>query len=156
MRTRRAVPIRGGVRGRLLFTSSDANADPIWPESPLSCSRIEKGTVMRRSFRYPESSQLDLAVDLSLGLAALMAVLLSLGATFDFCSRLDRITAWFCNDSGSAEVSDTGQPERRSLTNAAGAIQPSLQPDQPPQTDPPSGSAGAPGGEGPPTSDDEP
>jgi len=83
---------------------------------------------MRRLLRCPEPSRLDFAVHFSLGLAALMAVVLSLGATFDFCARLDQIGRWFSNQDGSEIVSGPDQREKNSFTNAAGLPTPLLRP----------------------------
>jgi len=70
---------------------------------------------------------MDLAVHLGLGLAALMAVVFSLGATFDFCARLDQIAERLTNDP-SAAASAPAAKERNSFTNAAGAAVPPPQP----------------------------
>src|SRR6266566_10039067 len=61
---------------------------------PRRDSPFEKGTDMRQLFRYNEPTRMDYIVHLSLGLAAVVAVVCSLGATFDFCARLDRIADW--------------------------------------------------------------
>jgi len=67
---------------------------------------------------------MDSVVYLSLALAAVVAVVCSLGATFDFCTRLDQFVEWF--QAPSAVVSEPGAGERISFTNAAGVEVPVL------------------------------
>jgi hypothetical protein len=67
---------------------------------------------------------MDYVVYLSLGLAAVVAVVCSLGATFDFCAHLNQFVEWF--QAPSAVVSEPGEGERISFTNAAGAEVPVL------------------------------
>jgi len=86
---------------------------------------------------------MDFVVNLSLGLAAMLAVGFSLGATFAFCAHLDRIAGWFSSQEGLAIVSGPDQPERNSFTNAAGPPTPVLQPDSVLRTNLPSGSPGS-------------
>jgi len=73
---------------------------------------------MRQLFRYNEPTRMDYVVHLSLGLAAVVAVVCSLGATFDFCARLNQVVEWF--QAPSAVVSVPGEGERISFTNNAG------------------------------------
>jgi hypothetical protein len=87
---------------------------------------------MRQLFRYNEPTRMDNVVHLSLGLAAVVAVLCSLWATFDFCERLDQIAEWF--QAPSALVSVPGEGERISFTNAAGVEVPVLDAGQAAQT----------------------
>ena len=87
---------------------------------------------MRRLFRYNEPTRMDSVVHLSLGLAAVVAVIGSLGATFDFCARLDQIVEWF--QSPATGVSVPGEGERVSFTNAAGVEAPVLDAGQTTQT----------------------
>src|SRR5437879_6016293 len=60
-------------------------------DAPTRDSAFEKGNCMRQLFRCNEPTRMDLVVHVSLGLAAVVAVICSLEATFDFCSRLDQI-----------------------------------------------------------------
>jgi len=94
---------------------------------------------MHRLYHGPESSRWDLVVHLSLGLAAVAAVLLALGTTFDFCHHLDPIAAWFSNDADSAVVSGQGHADTNALTNADDAKVPLPDPGQPSRTNPPAG-----------------
>jgi hypothetical protein len=87
---------------------------------------------MRQLFRFNEPTRMDCVVHLSLGLAAVVAVVCSLGATFDFCARLDQFVEWF--QSPSAVVSEPGKGERISFTNAAGVEVPVLDAGQATQT----------------------
>ena len=87
---------------------------------------------MRLVFRYNEPTRMDCVVHLSLGLAAVVAVICSLGATFDFCARLDQIAEWF--QAPSAVVSVPREGERISFTNAAAVEAPVLDAGQVPQT----------------------
>ena len=87
---------------------------------------------MRDLFRFNEPTRMDWIVHLSLGLAAVIAVLCSLGATFEFCTRLDRIALWFKAPSAVAPAPTEG--ERISFTNAAGVEAPALGAGQGPQT----------------------
>ena len=87
---------------------------------------------MRQLFRYNEPTRMDYVVHLSLGLAAVVAVVCSLGATFDFCARLDQFTKWF--QAPSAVVSEHGERESISFTNAAGVEVPVLDAGQATQT----------------------
>lgn len=79
---------------------------------------------MRHLFRCNKPTRMDTFVHLGLGLAAVVAICCSLGATFDFCSRLDQIADWFMTPS--AVVSAPGEGERISLTNATGVEVPVL------------------------------
>ena len=87
---------------------------------------------MRQLLSYNEPTRMDCVVHLSLGLAAVVAVVCSLGATFDFCARLNQIVEWF--QAPSAVVSVPSEGERISFTNAAGVEAPVLDADQAPQT----------------------
>ena len=87
---------------------------------------------MHRLYHGPESSRWDCVVHLSLGLAAVVAVVCSLEAAFDFCARLDQIAEWI--QGPSAVVCAPGERERISFTNAAGVEAPVLDADQAPQT----------------------
>jgi hypothetical protein len=100
--------------------------------TPTRDSKFEKGTDMRQLFRYNEPTRMDHVVHLSLGLAAVVAVICSLEATFDFCSRLVRIAEWI--QSPSAVVSVPGERERNSFTNTACVEALFLDADQAPQT----------------------
>jgi len=71
---------------------------------------------------------MDFVVNLSLGLAAVLAVVFSLGTTFNFCTHLDRIARRFSNQDGLVVVSGPDQPEGNSFTNAAGPPAPIPQP----------------------------
>jgi hypothetical protein len=79
---------------------------------------------------------MDWIVHLSLGLAALAAVVCALGATFDFCGHLNQIAGEF-NDS-SALVAAPDEARKSALTNAAGVDGSVLDPVQPGRTNPPS------------------
>src|SRR5436190_838065 len=92
----------------------------------------EKGTDMRQLLSYNEPTRMDCVVHLSLGLAAVVAVVCSLGATFDFCARLNQIVEWF--QAPSAVVSVPSEGERISFTNAAGVEVPVLDAGQATQT----------------------
>jgi hypothetical protein len=74
---------------------------------------------------------MDCVVHLSLGLAAVLAVICSLGATFDFCTRLDQIVESF---QAPAVVSVPGEAEKNSFTNATGVEAPGLNAGQATQT----------------------
>jgi hypothetical protein len=87
---------------------------------------------MRQLFHNDEPTRMDFVVHVSLGLAAVVAVVFSLVATFDFCSRLDRIAEWIQDPS--AVVSAPGERERNSFTNTAGVEAPFLDADQAPRT----------------------
>jgi len=87
---------------------------------------------MRQLFRNNEPTRMDFVVHLSLGLAAVVAAVCSLEATFDFCARLDQIAEWFQAPSALAPV--PGERERISFTNAAGVEVPVLDAGQAPQT----------------------
>ena len=87
---------------------------------------------MRRLFRYNEPTRMDYIVHLSLGLAAVVAVVCSLGATFDFCARLDRIADWL--KAPSAAAGESGEGEKFSFTNGADVKVPVLDAAQPAQT----------------------
>ena len=87
---------------------------------------------MRQLLSYNEPTRMDCVVHLSLGLAAVVAVVCSLGATFDFCARLNQIVEWF--QAPSAVVSVPGEGERISFTNAAGVEVPVLDAGQATQT----------------------
>ena len=79
---------------------------------------------MRQLFRANEPTRMDFVVHLSLGLAAVVAVICALQATFDFCARLDNIVEWF--QAPAAVVSVPGEGEKISFTNAAGIEAPGL------------------------------
>src|ERR1043166_4259537 len=79
---------------------------------------IGNRTRMHRLIRTPNPSRMDFVVNLSLGLAAMLAVAFSLRAAFDFCARLDRIAQWCSSQDGLAVVSGSDQPGRNSFTNA--------------------------------------
>ena len=87
---------------------------------------------MRQLFRYNEPTRMDYIVHLSLGLAAVVAVVCSLGATFDFCGRLDQIVEWFQRPA--AVVCMPGERERISLTNSSCVEVPVLDAGQATQT----------------------
>jgi len=101
-------------------------------------------------FRCNEPMRMDYAVHLSLGLAAVVAVICSLKATFDFCARLDQIAEWFRGPA--TVVSVPGERERISFTNAAGVEAPVLDTDQVPQTNLPAVAPAADRGVGSPAS----
>ena len=73
---------------------------------------------MRQLFRYNEPTRMDYVVHLSLALAAVVAVVCSLGVTFDFCARLDQIAEWFRDPAAVVSIPEEGK--RISFTNAAG------------------------------------
>ena len=73
---------------------------------------------MRQLFRCNEPMRMDYVVHLSLGLAAVVAVICSLRATFDFCARLDQIAEWFRDPAAVVSIPEEG--EKISFTNAAG------------------------------------
>jgi hypothetical protein len=118
--------------------------------APTHDSTFEKGTDMRQLVRYNEPTRMDYVVHVSLGLAAVVAAVCSLEATFDFCSRLDRIAQWI--QGSSAVVSVPGEKERNSFTNAAGIEAPVLDADQAPQTNLPAVAPAADRGVGSPAS----
>jgi len=95
-------------------------------------STLEKGTNMRQLFRGNGPMRMDYVVHLSLGLAAVVAVICSLRATFDFCSRLDQIAEWF--RASSAVVCVPGERKPIPFTNAAGVEAPVLDAGQALQT----------------------
>ena len=105
---------------------------------------------MRQLFRCNEPTRMDLVVHVGLGLAAVVAVICSLEATFDFCSRLDQIAEWI--QGAPAVVSVPGEGERNSFTNAAGVEAPALGADQVPQTNLPAVAPAADRGVGSPAS----
>ena len=109
------------------------------PTRPHGQYPLEKGTRMHRLFRTPKPSRMDFVVNLSLGLAAVLAVVFSLGTTFNFCTHLDRIARRFSNQDGLVVVSGPDQPEGNSFTNAASLPAPILQPGPVMRTNPPSG-----------------
>ena len=79
---------------------------------------------MHQLIHCPQTSRMDFAVHFSLGLAALVAVVLSLGATFDFCAHLDQIAERFSGDRSSIVVSAPVESEQNAFTNAAGVAAP--------------------------------
>ena len=87
---------------------------------------------MRQLFRCNEPMRMDYVVHLSLGLAAVVAVICSLRATFDFCARLDQIAEWF--RAPSAVVCVPGERKPIRFTNAAGVEAPVLDAGQALQT----------------------
>ena len=87
---------------------------------------------MPQLFRNNEPTRMDFVVHLSLGLAAVVAAVCSLEATFDFCSRLDRIAEWI--QGPSTVISVPGEREGNTFTNMAGVEAPFLDADQAPQT----------------------
>ena len=105
---------------------------------------------MRQLFRYNEPTRMDFVVHLSLGLAAVVAVICSLEATFDFCARLDPIAEWFRGTA--AVVSVPGDRERISFTNAAGVEASLLDAEQAAQTNLPAVAPAADRGVGSPAS----
>ena len=105
---------------------------------------------MRQLFRYNEPTRMDFVVHLSLGLAAVVAAVCSLEATFDFCARLDQIAEWI--QGPSAVVSVPGERERNSFTNTACVEAPLLDADQAPQTNLPAVAPAADRGVGSPAS----
>ena len=107
---------------------------------------------MHRLYRGPEPSRWDFVVHLSLGLAAVAAVVLALGATFDFCVNLGPIAAWFSTDAESAVVSGPGHSDTNALTNANGCDVPSPDPGQASRTNLPAGAPEAGGCAGSPMS----
>ena len=105
---------------------------------------------MRQLFRYNEPTRMDHVVHVSLGLAAILAAVCSLEATFDFCSRLDQIVEWF--QGPAAVVSAPGKGERISFTNAANVEVPVMDTGQATQTNLPGIAPAADRGVGSPTS----
>ena len=105
---------------------------------------------MRELFRYNEPTRMDYVVHVSLGLAAIVAVVCSLEATFDFCSRLDQIVEWF--QGPAAVVTVPGETERNSFTNTAGVEAPLRDADWAPQTNLPAVAPAADRGVGSPAS----
>ena|SRR2546423_12331266 len=91
---------------------------------------------MQQLFHCPETARMDFAVHFSLGLAALVAVVLSLGATIDFCAHLDQIAEKFSNDRSSIVVSAPVESEQNAFTNAAGVAAPLPGPGQASRTNP--------------------
>jgi hypothetical protein len=91
---------------------------------------------MRQLFRYHEPTRMDFVVHLSLGLAAVVAMICSLRATFDFCTRLDRIAESFQVPSPVAAALNEG--EKNSFTNAAGVEARALDASEAPKTNLPS------------------
>jgi len=119
-------------------------------KGPRLDSTFEKGTDMRQLFRYNEPTRMDSVVHLSLALAAVVAVVCSLGGTFDFCARLDQIAEWI--QGTSAVVTVPGERERNSFTNTAGVEAPLLDADWAPQTNLPAVTPAADRGVGSPAS----
>jgi len=105
---------------------------------------------MRQLFRYNEPTRMHYVVHLSLGVAVVVAVVCSLGATFDFCARLDQIVEWIQRPS--AAVTVPGESERTSFTNTAGVEAPLLDADWAPQTNLPAVAPAADRGVGSPAS----
>ncbi len=101
---------------------------------------------MRHRFRCNEPTRMDYVVYLSLSLAALLAVVCSLGVTLDFCAHLDQIAHWFMVPSAVVEG------EKVSFTNAAGVESSVLDPGQVAQTNVPVFAPAADRGVGAPTS----
>jgi hypothetical protein len=101
-------------------------------DTPTRDSTFEKGTDMRELFRHNEPTRMDYVVHLCLGLAAVVAMVCSLEATFDFCSRLDQFAEWI--QGPSAVVSVPAEREKISFTNTAGVEAPLLDADRAPQT----------------------
>jgi len=95
---------------------------------------MEKRTDMNRLYHCDETPRMELIVHLSLGLSAFVAVACALGATFDFCRRLDQMATE--ETKFPALVSSAGDKKGGSLTNAADARGPSPCPTQPGQTNP--------------------
>jgi len=91
---------------------------------------------MHQLIHCPQTSRMDFAVHFSLGLAALVAVVLSLGATFDFCAHLDQIAERFSGDRSSIVVSAPVESEQNAFTNAAGVAAPLPGPGQASRTNP--------------------
>jgi len=105
---------------------------------------------MPQLFRNNEPTRMDFVVHLSLGLAAVVAAVCSLEATFDFCARLDQIAEWFRGPA--AVVSVPGERERISFTNAAGVEAPVMDTGQAAQTNLPGTAPAADRGVGSPAS----
>ena len=123
---------RASGQGHGWLAAPIQRAERYWQDAPTRDSTFEKGTTLRQLFRYNEPTRMDHAVHLSLGLAAVVAVVCSLEAAFDFCARLDQIAEWI--QGPSAVVCAPGERERISFTNAAGVEAPVLDADQAPQT----------------------
>ena len=105
---------------------------------------------MRQLFRYNEPTRMDYVVHLSLALAAVVAVVCSLGVTFDFCARLDQIAEWFRDPVAVVSIPEEG--ETISFTNAAGVEVPVLDAGQVTQTNLPGTAPAADRGVGSPAS----
>ena len=94
---------------------------------------------MRHLFRYNEPTRMDYVVHLSLGLAAVVAVVCSLQATFDFCAQLDQIVAWF--QAPAAVASAPGDGKKNTFTNATEVDVPALEAGRAAQTNFPAATA---------------
>jgi|SRR5438477_6105732 len=91
---------------------------------------------MQQLFHCPKTARMDFAVHFSLGLAALVAVVLSLGATVDFCAHLDQIAERFSRDHSAIVVSAPVDPEQNAFANPAAVAAPLPGPGQASQTNP--------------------
>ena len=108
------------------------------PQNPAAGGRRSAATAGRCLFRCDQPTRMDFAVHLGLGLAAVMAVVFSLVATFDFCARFDQIVERFSEDRSSAAVSAPAEKEKTTFTNAARVGAPLVDPGQVPRTNLPS------------------
>jgi hypothetical protein len=91
---------------------------------------------MSRLLRSNESGRADLVVHLTLGAAAVAAVIICLWATFDFASRLDRIVERLSTRPATAiRAAPTDEP-RNSHTNVADSELRPVGTGVPPQSDP--------------------
>ena len=97
---------------------------------------------MTDPFPRPEPARMEGVVHLCLGLAVLVAVIFSLGATFDFCAHLDSVAGSFCSDGGPPVVSGSGQVVKSASTNSARQSVPLAEPREAPETNPPAAVSG--------------
>jgi len=111
------------------------NATPRLQAEPHRDSISGQGFGTRRLVSYNEPTRMDFVVHFSLALAAVVGVICSLRATFDFCTRLDRIAQSF--QIPSPVVATPGEGEN-SFTNATGVEARALDASQAPQTNLPS------------------
>jgi hypothetical protein len=87
---------------------------------------------MRQILRFNEPTRMDAVIHLCLGLAAVVAVVCSLEAAFDFCGRLDQLAESFQAPTSVGSVTD--ENVMSSFTNAASVEAPVLDAGQVQQT----------------------
>ena len=75
---------------------------------PVGGGMAESRANRRLFLPLSQPTRMDLAIHLILGLAALVAVIFALGATFEFCAQIDRIAATLNSGRSSAIIARPG------------------------------------------------